>query len=138
MKTHQLIKLAFLFVIALSACNDKDKIDNSTLEGYYSGTFTVEYSNGTVYSSPVTVSLHDNEYSCSASANKKPAGGSGGYYLDGDKICFLDENLWTANFDWNLIMSGEYSLQLIGKDLEISSLKDGVGLYQYKLHKVLQ
>jgi hypothetical protein len=138
MKKKQLIQLAFVFLFAFTACNDKDKIDDANLNGTYTGTFTVEYSNGNSYSNSVTVTLNQNQYTCSSGENRKPAGGSGGYYLEGAKIVFLDENLWTADFDWNLILSGAYDLKLNDKSIEISAMKNGVGFYQYKLHKTAQ
>lgn len=138
MKKKTILQMAIVLVFVFTACNDKDKIDDTHLNGTYTGTFTVEYSNGNSYSNTVTVTLNHNQYTCSNAENRIPAGGSGGYYLDGGKIVFLDENLWTADFDWNLILSGEYDLQLAENNVEISAMKNGVGFYQYKLQKVVQ
>jgi len=138
MRKKTILQLAFVLVLASTACTDKDKIDDTDLNGTYTGTFTVEYANGNSYSNTVTVTLNHNQYVSSTGENRIPAGGSGGYYLEGNKIVFLDENLWVADFDWNLILSGEYDLQLADKSVEISAMKNGVGFYQYKLQKTAQ
>ncbi len=138
MRKKTILQLAFIILLAATACNDKDKIDDTNLNGTYTGTFTVQYSNGNSYSNPVTVTLNHNQYTCSSAENRIPAGGSGGYYLEGGKIVFLDENIWTADFDWNLILSGEYDLKFAENRLEISAMKNGVGFYQYKLQKTEQ
>lgn len=130
-----IIRFGFALMVLLSACTDKDKPAEVTLQGSYSGMFTVEYNDGDVRSNPVTINFDENKYVCSSGSNYTPAGGSGTFVIEGSKITFQDENFWTANFDWNLILSGEYNLSFAGGEIEISAMKNEVGFYQYKLSK---
>jgi len=129
-----IICLLSLSALLVSACTDKEKADTIRLTGEYSGTFTVEYNSGDTFSNAVTVVFDGNRYTCSSGTNRIPAGGSGTYYIDGAKIVFMDENMWTADFDWNLILSGEYDLSATETGVEISSMKNELGFYQYTLN----
>jgi len=103
-------------------------------EGTYTGTFKVTYANETK-SGTTTIKLKDSEYSCDAGANRYPAGGSGSYKMHKGKITFSDEGVWTGDFDWNLVLNGEYEYKLDGKELKIWADKNGVGHYEYDLKK---
>jgi len=121
------------------AATDEDLIDDredgkvSILkEGTYSGTFTVTYSSGKK-TGTTTLKLENGKYICTGNPDFIPAGGSGTYSINNDKIVFVDENFWTANFDWNLILTGEYNYTFNGKKLKISAHKNDVGFYEYDL-----
>ncbi len=121
----------FSVAIFLSSC---DKDDRDIKEGTYKGTFTVTYSSGT-QTGQTTLELKNGKYTCSGNSNRIPAGGSGTYSFDKGKITFNDENFWTADFDWNLILSGVYHYTFDGKKLKISADKNNVGNYYYDLEK---
>jgi hypothetical protein len=72
---------------------------------------------------------------CTPNANRIPAGGSGTYTFSNNKITFNEQNFYTADFDWNLILSGTYNYSFNGKTLKISANKNGVGDYEYVLEK---
>jgi len=131
MKTKFLIATIFSITILLSSC---DKDDLNIKEGTYKGTFTVTYSSGT-QTGQTTLELKNGKFSCSGTSNRIPAGGSGTFSSDNNKITFNDENVWTADFDWNLILSGNYDYTFDGKKLKISADKNGVGNYKYDLEK---
>ena len=103
-------------------------------DGTYKGTFTVTYSSGT-QNAQTTLVLKNGKFSCSGNTNRIPAGGSGTFSFDNKKITFNDENSWTAEFDWNLILRGNYDYTFDGKNLIISADKNGVGNYKYDLEK---
>ena len=103
-------------------------------EGTYTGIFTVAYPTGT-HTGKTTLELQNSKYTCEGNANRIPAGGSGAYAIDTDKITFHDENIWTADFDWNLILNGTYDYSFDGKKLKISIKKNNVGYYEYDLIK---
>ncbi|MFN2396518.1 MAG: hypothetical protein ABR597_12620 [Bacteroidales bacterium] len=126
----------FAIAIFLYSC-EKDKLDIQ--EGTFKGTFTVTYSSGTLWGSgtqtgQTTLILKNGKYTCSGNSNRIPAGGSGTYSFDKGKITFNDENSWTADFDWNLILSGQYDYTFDGKKLKISADKN-IGNYNYDLEK---
>lgn len=139
-KFNGMKKLVILLVVAVfgaasSACTETEKQSNLLTDGIYSGTFTVEYDSGQSYSNPVSITISGGNYSCSNGENHIPAGGQGTFSISGSKITFQDTLLWTADFDWNLILNGEYTIAFDGDEIEISALKNGLGLYQYKLRK---
>lgn len=102
-------------------------------EGSYTGTFKVTYGSE-VKTGTTTVKLKDSEYTCSASADRYPAGGSGTYKMKKGKITFNDKNSWTSDFDGNLILRGEYEYERDGNKLRIWS-DNSVGQYEYDLKK---
>ncbi|MBS1578047.1 MAG: hypothetical protein JST29_00230 [Bacteroidetes bacterium] len=125
------LTLTFFSIVFLSGC-DKDGIN--LIEGTYEVTFTVTYNLGT-QTGQTTLELKNGKFSCSGNSNRIPAGGSGIYTFDNGKITFSDENFWTADFDWNLILNGQYDYTFDGKKLKISADKNGVGHYKYDLKK---
>ena len=132
MSTKLLTGAIFTLVILLSSCQKDDS--NIIMDGTYKGTFTVTYRSGT-QSGQTTLELKDGKFSCSGNSNRIPAGGSGTFSSDNKKITFNDENVWTADFDWNLILNGEYDYTFDGKKLMLSADKNGVGNYKYDLEK---
>lgn len=131
---------SILFVISLlwilTSCQKSENV-TSQPNGKYSGVFTVTYPNGATHSNSVTVnfSSSDKSFNCSGNRNDYyPAGGSGSYKIENSKIVFSDTNIWTANFDWNLILNGSYNYTMNGTQLIISAGKNNVGFYQYKLN----
>ena len=122
-----------IFSLAMFLCSC-EKDDLNIKEGTYKGTFTVTYDSGT-QTGKTTLELKNGKFSCSGDSNRIPAGGSGTYSFDNGKINFNDENFWTADFDWNLILSGKYDYTFDGKKLRISADKNNVGHYKYDLEK---
>jgi len=131
MKTNFLIVTAFSLATLLWGC----KKDNLTIkDGTYKGIFTVTYSSGTE-TGQTTVELKNGKFSCLGNSNRIPAGGSGTFLTDNNKIIFNDENVWTADFDWNLILNDTYDYAFDGEKLIISADKNNVGNYKYELEK---
>lgn len=105
------------------------------LEGTYEGIFTVEYNDGESISNPVEVSLINGKFTSSTGPNRYPAGGNGTYEVESASITFVDEGFWTADFDWNLILNGNYSYSFSGSELVLTANKNDVGIYTYELSK---
>lgn len=131
MKKIYIVIILFLIVSFIPGCK-KDKLPIQ--DGIYTGTFTVIYSNGT-QTNPVTVELKNRTYTSSSNANRIPAGGSGTFQINKNRMIFSDEKMWTADFDWNLILNGEYEAVFDGKKLTLSANKNNVGNYRYELEK---
>lgn len=137
MKTKILTLFLTIGIVVFISCSSND---NNTLVqvpyGNYTGTFTVEYTNGNTFSKPVTVRfIEENVYSSTGNTDYYPAGGNGTFEINGSTILFNDIGVWTANFDWNLILNGEYDFSLNGNELIISANKNNVGFYKYELIK---
>jgi hypothetical protein len=131
MKPNYLLFTIFTFATFFSGC----KKENTTIDdGTYKGTFTVTYSSGT-QTGQTTLVLNNGTFSCSGNPTKIPAGGSGTFSSGNGTITFNDENFWTADFDWNLILSGTYDYTFNGENLKITADKNNVGTYTYDLVK---
>ena len=132
-KLIQLIIVGSLVVLmgGVMSCEDEP---NTVSFGTYEGTFIVEYSADTL-SGPISLTLASSRYNCSSNPDRIPPGGSGEFVILTDSISFTDENAWTADFDWNLILNGTYHFESVGDSLILSADKNGVGRYRYLLSK---
>lgn len=123
--------LFFTILVSVLGCK-KDEVD-AGISGVYDGVFTVEYSDGRSYSNLVTVVLgRDGSFESSSDPNPGqyyPAGGSGSYIVEDNKILFTEVNGYPADFDWGLILRGEYEYTMSSDELEFSKR----GTYRYKL-----
>lgn len=128
-QTHTLsLMLAVMSLIGAAA-----RCDMPLPEGTYTGKFKVVYDTAT-FTGVTTLRLHGDTYQCERNDNRIPAGGSGTFTIRDNTIIFHDENMWTADFDWNLILKGEYNYTLDGKNLKLSMRKNGT-MYEYDLVK---
>ena len=115
------------------------RVNSIPNDGIFSGIFTVKYFESFYWeagSGEVTIKLKNGRFYSTANpdGSRIPAGGSGTFSVNGDRITFNDENGWFANFDWNLILNGEYDFVFDGKRLRIWRETD-FGLYEYILEK---
>jgi len=136
---YKILIIAILSLTFNSCNNDDDTNESHSLNGNYSGTFTVEYLNGDTFSNSVSVNFSgNNNYQSSGNGNNNdfyPAGGNGTYEMNNSEITFSDANIWLAHFDWNLILTGEYQYSENGNELIISANRTEFGLYKYELTK---
>lgn len=132
MKTLRLVLITLAMIPFIAGCKkDNRKIDNGT----YTGTFKVIYSSGT-QTGTVTVELKRySKFFSTGNPDFIPAGGSGDYSINGDKINFKDKNRWQADFDWNLILNEEYYYSFDGNHLKMWADKNNMGYYEYDLYK---
>ena len=133
--------IAALF-FALAGCSDK--LNLSTLNGTYTGKFYYSPpADTTLTVAEASVSFSDNTYSSQGNTNYIPAGGAGTLeILEDNLINFKDKNIWTANFDWGLILNGKYKYELKSDSLILTryrepcdSCKFALSLYQYRLKR---
>lgn len=117
--------------LGLFSC-DKDK--PSKPRGSYTGTFTATYPSGTQLGS-TSLELKNGKFSCSGNTDRIPAGGSGTYSIDDDKIIFHDENAWTTDFDGNLILNGQYDYTINGDRFNFSKSSASAVRYSYDLER---
>lgn len=123
--------LLFLCLIVLFSCK-KDRQDLTN--GTYKGTFKVSYTSGS-NEGPVTLVISDGTYECSEDADHIPGGGSGTFTQEKKTIVFDDENVHTADFDWNLILNGIYGYTFDGKHLKLVNDRVTGAYYEYDLEK---
>ena len=134
MKTLFKLTLLSLAVFGILGCQCDDDHGKNPMVGTYTGIFTVIYSSGE-QSGEVTLKLQEGRYTCIGNPDRIPAGGRGTYTVEEDKIIFIDENVWTADFDWNLILNGEYDYTFDGQKLIIWKEINDQSTYRYELEK---
>lgn len=134
----------FLFFILVLALGCSDKLSPDTLNGRYTGTFHyISPADGQQTSAGAQVIFSDGKFQSAGNANHIPAGGSGSFVFTGDKfIEFRDENIWTANFDWGLILNGKYNYRVQADSLTLTRYVEPCPdcsmmpyLYQYRLKR---
>ncbi len=131
-KLVYLAALIFLF----SACK---KEDYEHLSGNYSGTFRIMI-NQKMVMSDFDLSLNATQFRVTKGYKK----GSGTYSSNQkNELVFVDQNMWTADFDWNLLLSGTYTSEIKGDSLILTKYlptnplsSQLVNYYQYRLKKL--
>jgi hypothetical protein len=105
------------------------------LKGHYTGTFS--YSNPYIRTRPSAVVLHLQGTSFSGNSDhaRYPAIGVGSWQADNNTIRFENKSMWTADFDWNLILKGEFNYRLNGNQLSIWKTV-GNSMYTYELTRI--
>lgn len=102
------MKLKFIILIGLFltilACSDDET--QHIIEGEYSGIFERDGN-----TSGVELSLLNGTFSGQSEIIKFPAICSGRYTVTNNVITFSNECPWTAEFDWSLILNGEWNYQ---------------------------
>ena len=123
-----------LIGVTLSACEKEEKA--SMLNGTYSGTFR-SLVNNKEQRSEFEVTLDNRRF-----ITNKGGAGHGPFEVgENGKVKFVDELFYTADFDWNTILTGEYKYQLKGDSLILDKIfimtADRLpSSYQYRLKKI--
>jgi hypothetical protein len=135
-----ILTIALIATMITKGCNDKipERQTLPIVNGVYEGVFTLTSPNGT-FTGNTTLELNNNRFVASGNSNRIPAGGSGNFHLSADrqKITFQDENFWTADFDWSLILTGKFEYSFDGEMLEFTrSNDDGSTVQRYQLTKI--
>jgi hypothetical protein len=111
--------ILLIFITSIGCENLHDGID-SIPDGVYTGTFQRQPAFGGGDTAQVTIIFSSNNYSGVSDKPKYPALCDGTYSIEKQKIKFMNTCIWTAEFDWSLILSGEYDFSLNGKQLIIT------------------
>jgi len=109
----------FIFFGLLISCEKEDQ-DISIADETFTGTFERNpvWSDGRI--SNVSLTFTSEKWTGQSDSEKYPALCHGTYLIKGNKITFVNECAWTAEFDQSLILSGEYLISLKNGRLEIS------------------
>jgi hypothetical protein len=89
--------------------------ENTTLSGRYIGIF---HRTG-MDTVRVAFLFTENRFEGSSERSNYPAICAGTFSQLGNTINFADSCSWTANFDWSLILKGEYNISFQGNDIKI-------------------
>lgn len=109
-KAVRRIVLFFTFLIALFGCEQVEYFDNQEhiIEaGNYSGLF-IFTEHGIVSQGNVYFTFTSDSYTCTPEIEFLPPGGGGKYEILNEKIILKDLIGHRANFNWSLILNGEF------------------------------
>lgn len=115
-------------VLFTGACR-KSKLTGAIPAGTYSGTF--QRTGGPVAN--VVISFSASGWTGRSDAEHYPALCEGRYTTNGNNASFECTCFWTANFDWSLILHGEYTFSVNGSRLEISKVYNNGVTDSYQL-----
>ncbi|HTJ48037.1 MAG TPA: hypothetical protein VL443_01190 [Cyclobacteriaceae bacterium] len=93
-------------------------------QGTYKGQFTRSSPLARYAPSEVTITLTGNKFSGQSDKANYPAIGNGTYEVTGNEIEFVNESLWTADFDWTYILKEKFKISFDGKKLEMIKPSD--------------
>lgn len=131
--------LLLVFYLLITACEKDQSLSN--FEGSYNGIFNAS-SYGLKINTPTEIAFANGRFT----VNEGYKMGSGTYKIISNGVVeFSDENFWTAEFDWALLLNGEYDYKINGNNLVLTKrIKASSCLlcketnnnsYQYKLKK---
>jgi hypothetical protein len=133
MKTVILFGIACLLTVS---CSKSGMSTPGILAGNYAGTFEREKGIAKGHLANVSLSFTAASFSGISDSAKYPAICNGYYTITADTIIFQNQCVWTADFDWSLILNGRYSYKTSGDSLEIRRAYPGQMTDIYKLKKV--
>ncbi len=110
-----------LIIMIISSCKKSSEtakpvvLDNAT----YKGTFQRKLDTyGNI--SNVQLNFSSGKFSGASDQGKYPGICNGTFSIRGDSIEFMNACVWTAEFDWSLILGGRYAVKQNGNDLRLS------------------
>jgi len=95
--------------------NESDKIP----DGLYIGTFQRQLAFGGGDTAHVTITFSSGSWTGQSDKPNYPALCHGTYKIEAHKIIFTNNCVFTADFDWTLILSGNYDFTLNGNQIKI-------------------
>lgn len=101
--------MLIVLVIGISGCEKSKTVNEQFPEGTYIGTFQRTIALGDEQVSNVILTFSEGKWSGQSDLLNYPALCHGLYTIENNKIVFTNDCAWTANFDWSLILSGEYN-----------------------------
>lgn len=113
------MRLPILLLITLISCNKSDRDTSTPTDGTYEGTFKRYHQEGS-QTANVRLTFTGSSWSGASNINKYPALGSGAFTVAEAGIKFNNKTVWTADFDWTLILDGDYIEMRDGDSLRIT------------------
>ena len=121
-----------LLLVAFIAC---ERSISLTVDKTYSGTFYTKNLPNDYAPTPFTLTLEKGKYIFTPLENSPMKPSSGTYIIKDKLVYFHDENMWTADFDWNLIFTGDFYISETGKEITLTKKREDNFKYLYILEK---
>ena len=127
-----LLLFSLLLAAVLMGC-DKEVVAPN---GEYTGTFTRSSPNANSVTYNVTLNISGNKYSGTSDTQYYPAICKGALDFKGSVLTVTPECMFTANFDWTFIFSGDYEVEAEGDNLRLTKRYPYGSADVYNLKKV--
>ena len=141
-----MIRKLIIGALLIISAGCSDKLSLNALNGTYTGEFYYVEPGKSLedkVAAPASLTFSGENYTSQGGPERIPAGGSGRFDILKNKLVnFKDQNIWTANFDWGLILNGKYNYELKGDSLILTRYSEPcpncsmlTSLYQYRLKR---
>lgn len=116
----------------LTACGIMGGFNEEGLKGRYEGTFQRTIDGNSEGEAEVWIVFEGGNFNGSSEHRNFPAICAGSYSISRSTIKFSNTCFFTADFDWTLILAGDFRVERSGEAL-ILSKSDGVTVDRYRL-----
>ncbi|MEP0987356.1 hypothetical protein [Ekhidna sp.] len=124
--------LLLITIVFINSCDD-ERLTLADLDGTYEGNFIRSSPYAKYAPAQVTLTFAKGQFQGASEKTKYPAICNGTYEVEGDKVEFINTCIWTAEFDWSLILSGEFYIEFEANTLTLQRKNgDITDLYQLK------
>jgi hypothetical protein len=107
----------FFFALLLFCLSCNKEAREQQLAGNYTGVFQRLSSAGTYPEAAVTLNLQSNSFTGSSSNARYPALCHGKWEAGSNTLVFTNSCVWTADFDWTLILDKTFQYERKGDSL---------------------
>lgn len=125
MKTLPLYICLMMLSLILTSCEEGEDIPLTKLEGTYVGSFQRIVGNEPGPVSQVTLAFGSTTWEGQSDTPKYPALCKGSYEVRGSRIIFDNSCFFTADFDWSLILKGEFEIKHTGNSVTFTKVHPG-------------
>ena len=105
----KILSFTLLFLLLLQSC---DKENESAPAEVLNGTYTGNFHRTGMDTVGISITFTDNKFTGYSARQKYPAICQGSWETSGSTITFTDSCNWTADFDWTLILNGNYNFSV--------------------------
>jgi hypothetical protein len=125
MKSFPLFICLMVLLLIISGCEEGEDVPLTKLEGTYVGSFQRIVDNDPGPVSQVTLTFASNTWQGQSDTPRYPALCKGTYEIRGSKIIFENSCFFTADFDWSLILKGEFEVKHISNTVTFTKVYPG-------------
>jgi hypothetical protein len=125
-KPMRLATIYLVIIVLLASCDSSEslsgleRVSRKPLQGTFSGQFFRSGPSALATRSNVSLTFEGNEFSGQSDTPKYPGICHGTYTYSENTIVFSNKCFWTAEFDWTLILGGEFNVEINGDSLILS------------------
>ena len=128
------MKTFYLIVFLCFGLISCEKEEATSISGIYKGVFFRSSPNSTWQQSQVSLNLNANSFTGQSSDARYPVICHGAWITEEETMNFENSCIWTADFDWTLILSGEFQYEINGDHLKLWKTNGDV-TDTYDLHR---